>query len=41
MRHDLFEFNAADMTLLAKTWRVILLLALIAVAVLDLFFWRP
>jgi hypothetical protein len=40
MRHDIFEFNAAGMTPRQRAWRVLFLLACIAVTALDLFVWR-
>lgn len=41
MKHDLFEFNALGMTRWQRAWRVLLLLSLIAICILDLFYWRP
>jgi hypothetical protein len=41
MKHDIFEFSAVGMTIAQRAWRFAFLLALIAVLVLDLFFWRP
>lgn len=41
MKHDLFEFNMAGMTMAQRVWRIALLLACIAVCILDVFFWRP
>ena len=41
MKHDLFEFNATNMTLSQIIWRVVFLLSLIAVLIMDLFYWRP
>lgn len=41
MRHDIFEFNAEGMTFADRAWRVLFLAACIAVALLDLFVWRP
>lgn len=40
MRHDLFDF-CADMSAFSRGWRIALLLVLIAVCLLDLFYWRP
>ena len=41
MKHDIFEFNAENMTFGDRAWRIALLLTLIGVALLDLFVWRP
>lgn len=41
MRHDIFEFSMDEMTGWDKFWRVILLSAVIAILVADLFYWRP
>lgn len=41
MKHDIFEFNAADMTWTDKAVRAIFLLALIGILLADLFIWRP
>lgn len=41
MKHDLFDLHAEDMTIGDRAWRVIFLLAVIAVCGLDLFVWRP
>ena len=41
MRYDIFEITTAGMTFGQRAWRVIFLLACIAVAALDLFVWRP
>lgn len=41
MKHDLFEFNAEGMTFGDRAWRVLFLLACIAVCSLDLWVWRP
>ena len=41
MKHDIFEFNAADMTWADRAVRVIFLIALIGVLLADLFIWRP
>jgi predicted small integral membrane protein len=41
MRYDVFDFIAPDMTWMQRAWRVLFLLACIAVALLDLFVWRP
>lgn len=41
MKHDIFEFTMTNMTPGQRAWRVIFLLACIAVASLDLFVWRP
>lgn len=40
MKHDLFDFNP-NMTTGERAWRIALLLALIAVLLLDLLLWRP
>lgn len=40
MKHDIFEFNAENMTVADKLWRVLFLLSIIAVLIADLFFWR-
>jgi hypothetical protein len=40
MRYDIFELHG-DMTPGQRAWRVVFLLALIAVLLLDLFVWRP
>lgn len=40
MKHDPFEYNG-NMTRMEMFWRVLLLAILIAVSVLDLFYWRP
>lgn len=40
MRHDIFEFNG-QMSRSEVTWRVVFLLTLIAVLLLDIFYWRP
>lgn len=41
MKHDIFEFNFTTMTRGERTWRVLFLLALIAVLAYDLFIGRP
>ena len=41
MKHDLFEFATPGMTWGQRAWRIVFLLALIAVCALDLFVWRP
>lgn len=41
MRHDIFEFNMADMTWYDRAWRVLFLLAIIGVVLMDLLYWRP
>ena len=41
MKHDLFEFNAPDMTWGQRLWRIAFLLAIIVVVILDLTYWRP
>ena len=41
MKHDLFEFSMATMTWRDRAWRVVFLLALIAVLAYDLFIGRP
>lgn len=41
MKHDLFEFNMTTMTWRDRAWRVVFLLALIAVLAYDLFIGRP
>lgn len=41
MRHDIFEFNMAEMTVWDIFWRVALLLATIGITAMDLFVWRP
>lgn len=40
MRHDLFDLKP-DMTAGERTWRIVLLLVLIATLLMDLFIWRP
>lgn len=40
MKHDLFEFNALGMSRADRAWRVALLVVLVAIAAMDLFFWR-
>jgi len=40
MRYDLFEFNALGMSRSARAWRVLFLLACVAVTAMDLFVWR-
>ena len=40
MKNDIFEFNAEGMTHGDRAWRVIFLLACIAVCSLDLWVWR-
>ena len=41
MRYDIFEFTTPGMSRGQRAWRIIFLLALIAVCALDLFVWRP
>ncbi len=41
MKYDLFEITTEGMTWGQRTWRVALLLAIIAVCLLDLLVWRP
>lgn len=41
MKYDLFELTTAGMTPAQRGWRVVFLLAVIAVCALDLFVWRP
>lgn len=41
MKHDIFEFNAENMTWSDRAWRIALLLIFIGVALLDLYVWRP
>lgn len=41
MRHDIFEFDAKDMTWQDRAWRVAFLVILIGTTLLDLFVWRP
>jgi hypothetical protein len=41
MKHDIFEFCAHDMTAGERFFRVVFLLALLAVVALDVFVWRP
>jgi hypothetical protein len=41
MKHDIFEFCAQDMTTGDRFFRVVFLLALLAVVALDIFVWRP
>jgi hypothetical protein len=41
MKHDLFEFNAQDMTWADRAWRVVFLLSIIAACAYDLFVGRP
>ena len=38
MRHDLFEFHG--LTRADRFWRIVFLVALIAVLGLDVFYWR-
>jgi hypothetical protein len=40
MKHDIFDFSAADMTWADKAVRVAFLVVLIAVLCMDLFVWR-
>jgi hypothetical protein len=39
MKNDLFEFHG--LTRAERFWRIIFLVALIAVLGLDLYYWRP
>ena len=41
MKHDIFEFDMSRMTRADIAWRVAFLTTLIAVMLLDLFYWRP
>jgi len=41
MKHDIFEFTTDGLNPEQRAWRVLFLLASIAVAALDLFVWRP
>lgn len=41
MKHDIFEFNMKDMSTADRVWRVLFLLALLAVLAYDLFIGRP
>ncbi len=41
MKHDIFEFNLTTMTRGERAWRVLFLLALIAVLAYDVFVGRP
>lgn len=41
MKHDIFEFNMTTMTRADIFWRVVFLLALVAVLAYDLFIGRP
>jgi len=41
MRHDIFEFNATEMTWYDRAWRIALLTFVIGVLLMDLFVWRP
>lgn len=41
MKHDIFEFNMRDMTTADRVWRVLFLLALLAVLAYDLLVGRP
>ena len=41
MKHDIFEFDAKEMTWQDRAWRVAFLAALIGIILLDLFVWRP
>ena len=41
MKHDLFEFNPTTMSRADIVWRVVFLLALVAVLAYDLFVGRP
>jgi len=40
MKHDIFEFNAENMTVADKLWRVLFLMSIIALLIADIFFWR-
>jgi hypothetical protein len=41
MRHDPFEFDAREMTLYDRAWRIAFLAAALVVLILDVFVWRP
>lgn len=41
MKYDLFEFNAEGMTWRDRAWRIVFLLAILAVLAYDLFIGRP
>jgi hypothetical protein len=40
MKHDPFDFKP-ELTNRERAWRIVLLLAFIAVLMLDMFYWRP
>jgi len=40
MKHDIFDFNH-HMTFWERVWRASLLVASIAVLLLDMYIWRP
>lgn len=41
MKHDPFDFSATEMTWWDKAWRIVFLLAILAVLAYDLFIGRP
>lgn len=41
MRHDIFEFDAKEMTWHDRAWRIALLAILVGVLLMDLLIWRP
>lgn len=41
MRHDIFEFNATDMTWYDRAWRIAFLAIVIGILIADLFYFRP
>lgn len=41
MKYDPFDFFASGMTGAQRAWRIVLLIALLAVLGLDLYVWRP
>lgn len=40
MKHDIFEFDATDMTWQDRAWRVVFLAICIGVLAADLMIWR-
>lgn len=41
MRHDIFEFDATEMTWADKAWRIVLLSIVIGILIADLVYFRP
>jgi hypothetical protein len=41
MKHDPFDFSSHDMTPWDRTWRVLFLLAIVAIALMNLYVWQP